>query len=131
MELPIETEGSLTRMDLANSSNWAGSPPLLFGVGNLSQQLPLRIVRWWSPVARTAILASFDFATLAGCAALGYSLWPRLALGQPMTTYSTAVPLICLLPLGYAAAGLYPGFGLGAVETLRRLSLCTSVAFLS
>jgi Undecaprenyl-phosphate galactose phosphotransferase WbaP len=131
MELPIQTEGSLMQAELANGSNWAGSAPLLFGVGSLSQQLPLRIARWWSPIARTAILASFDFGALAGCAALGYWLWPGLALGQPMTTYSTAVPLICLLPLGYATAGLYPGFGLGAVETLRRLSLCTSVAFLS
>jgi Undecaprenyl-phosphate galactose phosphotransferase WbaP len=40
------------------------------------------------------------------------------------------MPLLLLFPLGYAGAGLYPGFGVGAVETLRRISYCTSFAFL-
>jgi Undecaprenyl-phosphate galactose phosphotransferase WbaP len=37
--------------------------------------------------------------------------------------------MMALLPFGYAAAGLYPGFGVGAVETIRRLSYCTSFGF--
>jgi Undecaprenyl-phosphate galactose phosphotransferase WbaP len=40
------------------------------------------------------------------------------------------MPLLLLFPLGYAGAGLYPGFGVGAVETLRRISYCTSFEFL-
>src|SRR5918992_577051 len=40
------------------------------------------------------------------------------------------LPLLWLFPLGYAGMGLYPGFGVGAAETLRRLSYCTSFAFL-
>jgi len=34
------------------------------------------------------------------------------------------------VPFGYAIAGLYPGFGLGAAEAFRRLCLSNTVAFL-
>jgi Undecaprenyl-phosphate galactose phosphotransferase WbaP len=38
-------------------------------------------------------------------------------------------PFLALFILGYAQAGLYPGFGLGPVETFRRLSLVTLFSF--
>jgi Undecaprenyl-phosphate galactose phosphotransferase WbaP len=63
-------------------------------------------------------------------ATLGYLTWARLFLHQPASLYVGLLPLFCFFPLSYAAFGLYPGFGLGAAETLRRLSHCTTVSFL-
>ena len=63
--------------------------------------------------------------------ACGYFLWARPALHQTFTLYTGAMPLLALLPFTYWSAGLYPGFGLGAVETLRRLSKCSSISFLT
>jgi len=76
-------------------------------------------------------LASLDLLALTASAALGYWLWPYRVLGQILSAYSLALPLICLLPVGYAAAGLYPGFGLGAVETLRKTTFCTTIGYMS
>lgn len=45
--------------------------------------------------------------------------------------YAELFPLLVFFPAVYAAAGLYPGFGLGAVETLRRLVHCTNASFLA
>jgi FlaA1/EpsC-like NDP-sugar epimerase len=61
---------------------------------------------------------------------VGYLLWARPVLQQPSTLYADLLPVLGLFPLGYAGMGLYPGFGVGAAETLRRLSYCTSFAFL-
>src|SRR5690606_18076248 len=63
-------------------------------------------------------------------ASLGYLLWASSVLHQSLSIYMDLIPLFVLFPLGYAGAGLYPGFGMGAVETLRRFSCCTSFAFL-
>jgi Undecaprenyl-phosphate galactose phosphotransferase WbaP len=63
-------------------------------------------------------------------ASFGYFLWVRPVLQQSPVIYADLVPFVWLFPLGYAGMGLYPGFGVGAVETLRRLSCCTSFAFL-
>ncbi len=38
--------------------------------------------------------------------------------------------LLFLVPLGFAASGLYPGFGLGSVDILRRILLATGFAAL-
>jgi Undecaprenyl-phosphate galactose phosphotransferase WbaP len=71
-----------------------------------------------------------DMIALLLAACLGYLLWAGLVLRQSPSIYVDLVPLFLLVPLGYAWAGLYPGFGLGAVETLRRTFYCTSFAFL-
>ncbi len=44
--------------------------------------------------------------------------------------YLQLAPLVVLFVVGYAQAGLYPGFGLGPVETLRRLCYVTAFGFL-
>jgi Undecaprenyl-phosphate galactose phosphotransferase WbaP len=44
--------------------------------------------------------------------------------------YLDLLPLVGLFIAGYARAGLYPGLGLGPVETLRRLSFVTTFGFL-
>jgi Undecaprenyl-phosphate galactose phosphotransferase WbaP len=77
-----------------------------------------------------AVLFFCDVAALLSSAALGYLLWAYPVLHQPASLYLVMLPLFCLLPLSYATGGLYPGFGLGPVETLRRLSYSTSISFL-
>jgi Undecaprenyl-phosphate galactose phosphotransferase WbaP len=81
-------------------------------------------------VARYAVLFSCDLTALLIAASLGYLTWARLFLQQPASLYVGLLPLTCLFPLSYAAVGLYPGFGLGGVETVRRLSHSTTVSFL-
>jgi Undecaprenyl-phosphate galactose phosphotransferase WbaP len=71
-----------------------------------------------------------DIVALLMATLLGYLVWIGPVLHQSGATYVNLVPLLWLFPLGYAGAGLYPGFGVGAVETIRRLSYCTSFAFL-
>src|SRR5207247_3963336 len=84
----------------------------------------------WARAARVAVLTLTDMLALLAAASLGYLLWARPVLNQSPWVYVDLCPLLVLFLLGYAGAGLYPGFGLGAVETLRRLSYCTSFAFL-
>lgn len=64
---------------------------------------------------------------LAGMAA--FHLWARPVLGQPAAVYLELLPLLPLVLLVYAEGGLYPGFGLGAVTTLRRATMRTSLVF--
>jgi Undecaprenyl-phosphate galactose phosphotransferase WbaP len=85
---------------------------------------------WWPRVARIGILLLADMLALSASAAAGYLLWAGPVLQQSPESYADLLPLLWLFPLGYAGMGLYPGFGVGAVETLRRLSYCTSFAFL-
>jgi Undecaprenyl-phosphate galactose phosphotransferase WbaP len=83
-----------------------------------------------SVVARNAVLLFCDVAALIAASMLAYVAWAETSLHQPPSQYLSLLPLLCLFPLVYAAAGLYPGFGLGAVEILRRLFYCTSISFL-
>ena len=85
---------------------------------------------WWSRMARVGILLLTDILALVAAAAVGYLLWAQPVLQQSPALYTDLLPLLWLFPLGYAGIGLYPGFGVGAVETLRRFSYCTSFAFL-
>jgi len=81
-------------------------------------------------VGNIVVLLLTDMVALVIATALGYQLWVGPVLHQSTSAYVNLIPLLWLFPLGYAGAGLYPGFGVGAVETLRRLSYCTSFAFL-
>jgi Undecaprenyl-phosphate galactose phosphotransferase WbaP len=85
---------------------------------------------WWPRMARIGILLLTDMLALVVAAAVGYLLWAQRVLLQSPALYADLLPLLWLFPLGYAGMGLYPGFGVGAVETFRRLSYCTSFAFL-
>lgn len=79
---------------------------------------------------RVAVLAASDFASLVAAGTLAYLAWARPMRGQPAELYLGLVPLLPLFLAGYALAGLYPGFGLGPVETLRRLTRVTGFGFL-
>ncbi len=63
-------------------------------------------------------------------AALAVALWAMPIRGQPFGIYLRLYPLLGLFVLVYARNGLYPGFGLGGIEIVRRLSLGTSSVFL-
>jgi Undecaprenyl-phosphate galactose phosphotransferase WbaP len=79
---------------------------------------------------RVAVLAVADFGSLVAAGAIGYLAWARPVRGQPAELYLGLVPLLALFLAGYAQSGLYPGFGLGPVETLRRLTRVTAFGFL-
>ncbi len=96
--------------------------------------LPVSTTVWktlWPRVARVAVLVLTDLVALLAAASLGYLLWAQPVLHQSISLYIGLIPLILIYPLGYAGAALYPGFGIGAVETLKRLSYCTFLAFLA
>ena len=71
-----------------------------------------------------------DLTALFIAWALAYFMWARPMRSQSVSLYLELAPLLLLLLVGYAAAGLYPGFGLGGVETLKRLSYVTTFGFL-
>lgn len=84
-----------------------------------------------SMVLRLLLLAGSDLGSLFLAGALAYLAWARPVRGQSAELYLGLVPLLGLFLLGYAQAGLYPGFGLGPVEILRRSSLVTATGFLA
>ncbi len=79
---------------------------------------------------RAAMLVTTDFLALFGSGTVGYVAWARPIRDQPTELYLAMVPLLALFLAGYALSGLYPGFGLGPVETLRRLTRVTGFGFL-
>jgi Undecaprenyl-phosphate galactose phosphotransferase WbaP len=107
------------------------------GAGSASSSQLIGDDRWrgrWmhliSVLARNSVLLFCDLFALLIASTFGYVAWAEAILHQPASLYLSLLPLLCLFPLAYAAAGLYPGFGLGAVEILRRLFYCTSISFL-
>lgn len=84
---------------------------------------------WWVRVAQIAVLMISDFSALLIASFLGYLLWAGSVLGQPFSLYLSLIPLLPFFLLAFGRAELYPGFGLGAVEMLRRLSVSTSYTF--
>lgn len=79
---------------------------------------------------RGGVLVASDLAALLLSGAIAYVGWAYLVRGQPAAVYLELLPLATLFLLGYGKAGLYPGFGVGAVATIRLLSTWTSFTFL-
>jgi Undecaprenyl-phosphate galactose phosphotransferase WbaP len=84
----------------------------------------------WARGMRVVLLAVADFAALFLAASIAFLVWARLVRGQEAAVYLPLLPLLALLLAGYLAADLYPGFGLGPVESLRRTWLVTTFGFL-
>src|SRR5262245_28951228 len=63
-------------------------------------------------------------------ALIAYLLYALPVKEQAIGVYLGLAPLLLLFIAGYAQAGLYPGFGVGPVETLRRLSYVTAFGYL-
>jgi Undecaprenyl-phosphate galactose phosphotransferase WbaP len=93
---------------------------------------PVVVAAEWklARAARVALLAFTDFAALASAGAIAYVVWARPVHQQSAGQYFDLLPVVGLFLLGYAQAGLYPGFGLGPVETLRRVTYVTAIGFL-
>ena len=87
--------------------------------------------QWWARLMRVGLLVAVDLIALTGSVLLAYLLWARPVHHQGLAIYQPLLPLMALFPLSYLQAGLYPGFGIGAVETLRRLSARTSFVYLA
>lgn len=83
-----------------------------------------------SAPGRIAVLLVSDVCALVTALSIGYALWAGPVLAASPGGYIPVLPLLALFPLTYAVAGLYPGFGLGAVETIRRLFNCTNASCL-
>lgn len=81
-------------------------------------------------VLRTGLLMASDATALVGAGALAYLTWAQPVHGQGPEMYVELLPLVLLFILGYAQMGLYRRFGLGPVETLRRISYVTFFGFL-
>ena len=85
----------------------------------------------WAGAARVALVGSADIIALLAAGLLAFLLWAQPVRNQPLATYLPVAPAALLIVLGYAQAGLYPGFGLGPVEILRRYTVVTATAFLA
>jgi Undecaprenyl-phosphate galactose phosphotransferase WbaP len=81
-------------------------------------------------VARNVLLAGSDAVMLSLAVAIAFVSWAAPIRDQPVEMYIALAPLIAIFIAGYARAGLYPGLGLGPVQTLRRLSYVTTFGFL-
>ena len=102
----------------------------------LDRLLETNLTRWWTrklhlKLARLALLVTSDSLALVISWLFAYFVWADTVLHQPAHIYNNLLPLLLTFPTAYAANGLYPGFGLGAVETLRRVSSSTTFAFLA
>ena len=103
------------------------------GVEAWTYETPNAVYEWRRRLARAfrvlALMLS-DLFSVTVAFALGYILWAGPILHQDYLTYSTVGFLLPVFLLAYGIAGMYPGFGLGAVETVRRLSYTTIGIFL-
>ncbi|HVA79803.1 MAG TPA: exopolysaccharide biosynthesis polyprenyl glycosylphosphotransferase [Candidatus Binataceae bacterium] len=70
-----------------------------------------------------------DVFALMASGFIAYGVWGFGELAQPFAMYARLLPLLALFPCIYAVFGLYPGFGLGAPEIIRRLVSATSLSF--
>ncbi len=84
-----------------------------------------------APFIRAASLALGDTVSLAFAASGAFVAWAGGRLDQPASVYLPLLPALALVPLLNAATGLYPGFGLGPVETMRRQWRNTTAVFLA
>ncbi len=76
------------------------------------------------------LLAISEGLAVLASGLLAYFLWAAPVRSQEISLYARLWPLAGVFVVAYALAGLYPGGGLGPVETLRRQSWATGVVFL-
>ncbi len=91
--------------------------------------LPLVAAAWWTRPARIGTLILSDVLALFVAGTAAYLLWALPVRNMEPGMYLGLWPILALFILGYAQAGLYPGFGLGPVETFRRFSLVMLFSF--
>jgi Undecaprenyl-phosphate galactose phosphotransferase WbaP len=109
---------------------WAGSSAGTLVDGAATEAFAVAGAKRWHRSARALVLAAADFASLFASGTIAYFAWALPVRHQAPGLYFDLAPLLGLFLAGFWAAGLYPGFGLGPVETLRRQSLVTGFGFL-
>ncbi len=119
-------EVSLANRDSPPSPETTGVP--VFNDGSRPARPP-GAGRWAGP-CRVALLAASDGIALLFAGTAAFLLWAQPIRSQDAALYVEVTPAITLILVGYGLAGLYPGFGLGPVEVLRRYFLVTTVTFL-
>jgi Undecaprenyl-phosphate galactose phosphotransferase WbaP len=87
--------------------------------------------RLWTEALSVTMLAVSDLLAMLTAFAAGFFCWVRPVLHQSLDQYAGALPFLGLFTAFFAAAGLYPGFGLGAVRTLRQMSRATAMSFIA
>ena len=85
----------------------------------------------WAGAARVLMLGAADAVALLLAATLAFLLWASPVRNQDPSLYLPLLPGLLLFLFGYYQADLYPGFGLGPVETLRRYWLLTAGGFVA
>ncbi len=83
----------------------------------------------WVSAGRVLLPAGLDLVVLALAASIAVLVWAVPMRGQVFGYYLSVGPVLLLVVLGFAQAGLYPGFGLGPVEIVRRYWLVTGGAY--
>ena len=93
---------------------------------NASRQNLSRFI-WLVPMLQVCL----DLFALALSASVTFEIFRRFGVDANLlfNPYIQMIPAVFLFPLAYALSGLYPGFGLGAVEELRRLSKATFLTY--
>lgn len=85
--------------------------------------------RWWVPFA----LVLGDIVALQACLFLGLLLREATAPWFPIeinaSIYQGLAAGLLVVPVAYYLVGLYPGYGIGAVERLRRRVVTTTAVF--
>ncbi|MFQ5526063.1 MAG: exopolysaccharide biosynthesis polyprenyl glycosylphosphotransferase [Thermoanaerobaculia bacterium] len=93
--------------------------------------VPRPLARLWNRLARFGLLAFSDCLSVSASACVAVAIWAVPVRHQPPELYLRLWPLLGLILIAFAAEGLYPGFGLGAVEAIRRLSIGTISVFVA
>lgn len=84
---------------------------------------------WAVGLVRKGLLVLIDLTSLCVAASVAFVTWAASVRGQSLELYRELWPLLGLFLLAYWRAGLYPGFGLGGVEILRRSTVATTSVF--
>lgn len=95
----------------------------------MAELVPLDVPGRWARTARVLLLILVDGLSVLAAGVASYYLWALPVRGQRPDVYLELWPLLSVFFLANAFWGLYPGFGAGAVETLRRISLGASSIF--
>lgn len=78
---------------------------------------------------RSLAFAVGDVAAVLAATLIATNIWAVGVRGQPLSLYTQLWPFAVVVPAVFLFLGLYPGAGLGPVETLHRLTLGTCGAF--
>ncbi len=84
------------------------------------------------PSLVVGLLLLGDLLAIGFAASLTFELFRRLGVDANLLfdPYRRITPAVFLFPVAYTLYGLYPAFGLGTVEELRRISIATFLIYL-